>query len=225
MGIFSRIKSLVAGAANDGMDNLEAANLDTVIRQSIREMEADLAKVTSDSASAIAECNRLEKQYDDLVKSVADWDAKAEQAVNNDREDLAVKALEKSGELDAQRLQLEPVLKQAKNTAANLRKRIDQYQKKINQAKLESKTLIARNSAAQAQKKLAAAASGVGAGAGGAFEKLERLNAKVQENEAHAEAWEDLGTSEDDKLAEEFASMGTSSANDRLAALKQKMGK
>lgn len=225
MGLFGRLLSLGKGKANDGMDALEDKNMDTVIRQTIREMEDELAASVKASAEAMGAANQIQKQYDDLKRQKKDWEAKAENALKADKEDLAVKALEKSSEVEVQMKQLEPAVKNAKAASENLRKKIEQQKAKIQQAKTESKTLIARNHAAQAQKKLSAAASGVGGGTDSAFSKLERFKGRVESNEAEADAWDDLSGSPDEDLEAEFASLGSASANDKLAAMKAKLGK
>ena len=225
MGILGRLFSIGKGKANDAMDSIEDKNMDTVIRQTIREMEEELAKTVKASAEAMGSANQIQKQYDDLKRVKKDWEGKAKSALDSDKEDLALKALERVEQVESQMKSMEPAVKGAKAASDNLRKKIDIYKAKLAQAKNESKTLVARNHAAEAQKKLAAATSNVGGGVDSAFSKLERFKDRVDANEAEADAWEDLSSDPDQELEDEFAALGSSSAKDRLSEMKAKLGK
>lgn len=224
MGFFKRVVSLVSGKANDGMDALEDANMDTVIRQSIREMEADLEKTIKASAEAMAAANQIQTKYDNLKRDKKEWEGKAQQALEADNEPLALKALEKVTAVEQAMSDLEPAVKQAKSACASLKSKVDDFKTRIQKAKTESQTLIARHEAAKAQKKLSAAAAGVGS-TDNAFAKMERFKERVSANEAEANAYEDLGSNPDDELEKEFAELGSSGAADKLAAMKAKLGK
>lgn len=224
MGIFGRLFSLGKGKANDAVDALEAKNLETVVNQANRDAEAELQRNIKSSAAAAAECIRLENQLNDLKKQSKDWGKKAEMAVDAGDDDLAVAALEKQTEVDNQVAALKPTVDAAKATKAKLESAIEKMKREISKNKQQAKTMVARHNAAQAQKKLAQAASGIGE-SGNAFAKLERLEDVVKQSEAEAQAYGDLGTGTDDDLEDRFAKLGSSSAADKLAALKAKKGK
>lgn len=224
MGFFKRIFSLGAGKANDAVDALEDANMDTVIRQSIREMESDLEKTIKASAEAMASANQIQTKYDNLKRDKKEWEGKAQQALAADKEDLALKALEKVTEVEQAMADLEPAVKQSKAACESLKKKVDDFKSRIQKAKTESKTLIARHEAAKAQKKLASAAAGVGS-TDNAFAKMERFKERVSANEAEANAYDDLGSNPDDELEKEFSELNSSAATDKLAAMKAKLGK
>lgn len=224
MGFLSRLLSLGKGKANDKMDSLENANMDTVIRQTQREMQEELDRTIKASAEAMASANQIERQYNDLKAKKKDWEGKAKLAVEEENDKLAMKALEMVEQTEAEMKTLEPSVKQSKSACAALKKKVEQFKAKINKAKTEGKTLIARNEAAKAQKSLAAAASGMGS-SDSAFAKMERFKERVESNEAEANAYDELSGDPDEDLEAEFAALGSASAADKLAELKAKMNK
>lgn len=225
MGLFGRLFNIGKGKANDAVDALEEKNMDTVIRQSIRNMEEELAKTVKASAEAMGAAQQIKAQYEAKVRVVKDWTAKATEQVKAGNDELAAKALVKKNEAQAQADIMKPAVKNADKACEALKQKVKQFKAKIAQAKNDSKTLIARNHAAAAQKKLASAASGIGAGSDSAFSQLERFKERVDANEAEANAWDELSGDADDDLDAEFAASSSASVDDELAALKAKMNK
>lgn len=224
MGIFGRLFSLAKGKANDTVDSLEAKNLETVVNQATREAEQDLQKNIKSSAAAAAECIRLENQLKELQRSSKDWGKKAEMAVDADDDELATAALEKQAEVDNQIASLKPTVDAARQTKKKLEQAVDRMKREISKKKQQAKTMVARHNAAEAQKKLNQAAAGIGE-SGNAFAKLERLEGVVSQGEAEAQAYGDMGADPDADLEDRFAKLGSTSAADRLAALKAKKAK
>ena len=224
MGIFQRLASLVSGKANDAVDNLENNNMDTVIRQSIREMEDELAQAIKSSAAAMAAANQIKKQHDDLKRAAKEWEGKAKTALSEGREDLAEECLVKVESFEQQAKDVEPSVKNAQKQCEILKKKITDRKAQIEREKNEGKILIARNDAAEAQKKLASAASGLNSE--GAAARLEKFKNSVNLKESEAAAWEDLNGSADSDLNDELNALSsTSSVKDRMEALKAKMNK
>jgi phage shock protein A len=150
-----------------------------------------------------------------------EWEQKAIQALNANREDLAKAALEKKSISERNIGDLEPIYTQAKATAVKMRGQLDQLKAKLDEARSRQSTLIARSQAAKAQKQLSQAFAGVGSDA---FSKFDKYEGKIEQLESEAEAFEQLAGG-DTSLDDEIRKLSTSSsADDELLKLKAKMG-
>ena len=114
---------------------------------------------------------------------------------------------------------LEPTFQTAKATAERLKSQLDELRKKLDEARSRQNTLIARSNAAKAEKQLNQAMSGTGSDA---FSKFEKMENKVEQMEAEAEAFGELNGS-DKSLEEEFANLSNPNLDDELAKLKAKL--
>lgn len=93
MSIFGRMADIFKANINDLLDKAE--DPEKMIKQMVIEMEEAVNKATLAVGSAIANEKSLEKQYNRQKVQSDDWQAKAIQAVNAGRDDLARQALER----------------------------------------------------------------------------------------------------------------------------------
>lgn len=185
------------------------------------EMEEAVNKATLAVGSAIANEKSLEKQYNRQKVQSDDWQAKAIQAVNAGRDDLARQALERKNSLTKNVEDLDKMLTESKGTSINLRGQLDQLKSKLDEARMRQSTLIARSQAADAKKQIAQTFSGIGSDA---FSKFDRLEEKVDKKEAEADAFAQLA-GENTSLDDQFKQLGSSGAVDaELEALKKQLG-
>lgn len=220
MGIFSRISDVFKANVNDALDKAE--DPEKMLKQMIIEMEESVNKTTLAVSQAIANEKSLERKIEKARKESADWQQKAEQALNANREDLARAALEKKNIAERNIRDLEPLHKQAKATGDNMREKLNKLKAKLDEARNRQSTLIARSQAAKAQKQIAQSFSGVGSDA---FSKFDKYEGKVEQLESQAEAYEELA-GEDSNLEDEFKELSSGSeVDDELLKLKAKMGK
>lgn len=219
MGIFNRIADIFKANVNDALERAE--DPEKMIKQMVIEMEESVNKATLAVAQAIANEKSLERKVEKAKKDAVEWEQKAMQALQANREDLAKAALEKKAISEKNASELVPIHQQAKTTSDKLRSQLNTLKSKLEEARSRQSTLIARSQAAKAQKQLAQSASGVGSDAFGKFDKYEQ---KIEKSESEAEAYEELADS-NKSLDDEFKALGTSSSADSdLAALKAKMG-
>ncbi len=219
MSIFSRIADVFKSNVNDALDRVE--DPEKMLKQMVIEMEESVNKTTLAVAQAIANEKNLERKMEKARKDRDEWEAKAMQAIQANREDLARAALEKKAISERNFQDLQPVFTQAKETANKLRVQLDQLKAKLDEAKSRQSTLIARSQAAKAQKQIAQSLSGVGSDAFGKFDKYE---SKIEKLESEAEAFEQLA-GESTSLDQEFKKLSSNTTVDSdLLALKAKMG-
>lgn len=224
MGIFSRLFRVGKGKVNAGVDAVEDATFETTLKQTIRDMEQELDRLVRSSADALSHHNRLENEYAKHQRNADEWEEKAAKALQAEREDLAVKCLAKKKESAEKVAELQAAVEQSRAAKDKLLRQREELVKRIEKAKRDASTLIARKNAARAQKKIAAAMAGAGDG-GDAFATLERFSESVERDEAQAQAYDDLAnTGGDADLDKELASLSSDTSVDAdLAALKAKL--
>ena len=222
MGIFDRVSTIFKANVNSALDKAE--DPEKMLDQILRDMNEQLAKAKQGVAAAIADEKRLGKEYKNEAESAKEWEEKATVALEKNNEDLAKKALVHRNEhqqfADDYKVQWEKqkaAVDQLKDNLLDLQRRIEEAQRKKN-------LLVARQKRAQAQKQIHDTISGMQKN--NAFSTFDRMNAKVDEYEAKADAAAEMSAEfgDEDKLEAEFAALKTNTnVDDDLAALKAKV--
>lgn len=223
MGIWARISTLVKSNINAMISKAE--DPEKILNQLIVDMREQFLEARKQVAVTIADEKRLKQQYEAELEKSQEWEKKAMIAVKAGRDDLAAQALSRKAEHDNLAEQWQQQWVAQKQAADQLRDALGRLNAKIQEAGRKKNLLIARAKRAEAQKKIQDTMSGMGDNA--AFDTFARMEEKVMQQEAEAQASLELsGEIEGDKLASEFKSLETSSVgqSDALAALKAKMG-
>jgi phage shock protein A len=219
--LFSRGGRVARGQANKGMDHIEDATFEATVKQTVRDMRAELAKTISASAEAMANHNRLEAEYAKYAQQSQEWLGRANQALDAGNEELAKKALAKKAESDQQLTSMKTGIDAARGASESLKQRVSDLKRRIDEAERTATTLVARRNAALAQRKVAEALSGV-AEADNAFAALKSFEESVSREEAKAKAFDQLASAggKDEGLEAEFAQLQGGTVDQELAALK-----
>ena len=200
MGIFSRMGDIINSNLNAMIDKAE--NPEKIARLIIQEMEDTLVEVRTDAARNIAERKELTRKVDAYKERAEEWADKAELALTKDREDLARGALQAkqqaenmatvvAGEIDI----LDEAVAKADTDLAKL-------QSKLDEARAKHKALMMRGTVASNQIKMRSKITDHRVD--DALARYERMERKVDELEAHVEAF-DLGQGE--SLESQFAQL------------------
>jgi phage shock protein A len=216
---FSRGSRVARGQMNKGMDTIEDAAFEATVKQTVRDMRAELAKTITASASAMANHNRLEAEYTKYVRQSEEWFGRANQALDAGNEDLARKALARKSEADEQIRTMQPGVEAARNASEQLKAKVNELKRRIDEAERTATTLVARKNAALAQRKVSEALSGV-AEADNAFAALKSFEESVAREEAKAKAYDQIASGHPDVLEAEFAELSGHTVEHELAALK-----
>lgn len=217
MGLFDRILRVIR--ANLSHLITQAEDPEKILEQAVLDMQDDLIQLRQATAQAIATQKRTERQYSQAVTTSEEWYRRAQLAIQNGEETLAREALTRR--------------KTYQDTAAAYRSQIDQQSVVVNQLKdnlrkLESKIAdaktrkdlyIARARSAKASQQINQVLGQVGTGS--AMAAFERMEEKVLQMEAQAEAVAELST---DALEQRLAALGEADdVEAELAAMKTQL--
>src|SRR5919201_2562212 len=90
MAILDRISTLVRANINDLIDRAE--DPEKVLKQLVDDMRSQLLQATNQVAASIADEKQLYQRYQDNQDKAAEWQRKAELAVERSQDDLAREA-------------------------------------------------------------------------------------------------------------------------------------
>ena len=219
MGIFSRMGDIINSNLNAMIDKAE--NPEKIARLIIQEMEDTLVEVRTDAARNIAERKELGRKADSYRDKVEEWASKAELALTKEREDLARGALQAKQKAEQMADVVEQEISILDDAVAKADGDLAKLQSKLDEAKAKHKALMMRAGVAKGQIRMRSAMTNNKVD--DALARYERMERKVDELEAHVEAF-DLGGG--DSLESQFAQLESDDAiEEELAALKASIGK
>lgn len=220
MGIFSRVSTIVKANMNHLLNKAE--DPEKMLNQIVEEMNQQLRETKQQVASAIADEKRLEKQYKSEEKETQEWERKAKLAVEKNNDELAREALKRKGEHSKLAAEYQSQWKKQKQSVEKLKENLKGLERKIAEAERKKNLLVAKQKRAKAQKQIHETMSGMTDKS--AFEGFDRMEEKVADMEAQADAATEMAETEDVKLEDQFAELEKEgSVDDELAALKSKM--
>jgi phage shock protein A len=224
MGIFDRLRRLTAARVEAALSTVE--DPEVLYPQLIREMEGKIRAATEAEAAAVASVKATQREVGDLQTKIARMQKGAELALGKGDEKTARDAMSAQIKLEAdlQRREAQiPRLEQAVENAKDARKQI---QSQLDELRDKKDEILSRARVAKNQKKIAKTVHGKAASAQSILDTASQLEGKVEETEAQLDiqreiASESGGGSLDKRLKDLEKS---ASIEDRMAALKQKLG-
>ena len=220
MGIFDRISSVFKANVNHMLSKAE--DPEKMLDQIVLEMNEQLAKTKRQVTMAIADEKRLEKQYRSEETEAQEWERKATLALQKENETLAKEALARRNEHQNLANEYKIQWEKQKQAVDELKESLRALERKIEEAGRKKNLLIARQKRATAQQQIHETMAGMRNG--NAFESFDRMEEKVLETEARADAAVEMAQTEDVKLEDQFAELEKEgSLDDDLAALKAKV--
>jgi phage shock protein A len=216
MGIFSRFTDIINSNINNLLDKAEDPA--KMVRLIIQEMEDTLVEVRSSSAKTLADKKELARQVRRLEQDAEQWQAKAELALNKDREDLARAALMEKKKSSESAQALVDELAHTDEHLSKLQGEISQLQDKLSDAKVRQKAIVIREKSASSRLKVKENIHSTRVN--DALSRFDHYERKVDDIEAEIESY-DLGSK---SLADEIADLESDDkVDDELAQLKAKM--
>jgi phage shock protein A len=216
MGIFSRFSDIVNSNINAILDKAE--DPEKIVRLMIQEMEETLVEVRSAAARSIADKKELTRNLNALQQDAADWQNKAELAIDKSRDDLAKAALAERARVlaaaDSMKLQYDAV----SQGLEKLNEDIARLEEKLADAKTRRNAIVARHQTASQRLEVRKRLHDYRID--DAFVRFEQFERRMDDYEARVEAY-DLGWKKD--LKTEFSELESADAIEQeLRNLKSK---
>jgi phage shock protein A len=214
MGLLDRASTLIRANLNELLDRAE--DPEKMIRQILIDMNSQLQQLKAQVAASIADEKKLHQRYQENEQKAAEWERKAELAVDRGNDALAREALlrrttfRESAEGFYEQWQEQNVQVQ------QLKSALQQLERKIQEAEAKKDLLIARHRRAKAETNIRETLAGIGKTS--AASEFARMEERVSTQESRAKAAAELET---DTLDAQFAALeSASSVDSELAALK-----
>ncbi|MGR3302106.1 MAG: PspA/IM30 family protein [Candidatus Scalindua sp.] len=230
--IFQRMFKVGQSQAHSAMDKFEDPIKMT--EQGIRDLKKDLQGSMRSLAEVKGVVIRLKKEADDNKRLAADYERKAMMLLKKmqngeldsaQSERLATEALNRKEECSQKAVSVMQNWEQQDKMASQLQASVSKLRSTVSSYENELITLRARAKTAAATRKINEQVARVDST--GTIAMLEKMKAKVEEDESLAQSYGELvsaETSVDDEINSALAGSQLSLASDKLAALKAKMG-
>ena len=152
MGLLSRMSDIVQSNINALLDKAE--DPEKMIKHLILEMQDTLVEVRSVAATVLADKKQIERRISKLEIESANWQSKAQIALQKEREDLARAALGEKQRVDQALDSLHEQLNEVQESVNKLQSDSSQLNDKLLEAKAKQKTLLTRQRTQSSRLKL-----------------------------------------------------------------------
>lgn len=232
VSIFQRVFKVGQSQAHTLMDKLEDPIKMT--EQGIRDLKGDLQGTMKSLAEVKGVAIRLKKEAEDNKRLSADYERKAMMLLKKmqsggmdqaDAERLAGEALSKKEDCSQKAVRLMKDWEKQDKMAAQLQANVEKLKSTVSTYENDLITLKARAKTAAATRKINEQMARVDST--GTIAMLEKMKAKVEEDEALAQSYGEMAavdSSVDDEINAALAGGQASPASDKLAEMKAKMG-
>ncbi|WP_066073065.1 PspA/IM30 family protein [Neobacillus soli] len=225
MSIISRFKDIMASNINALLDNAE--NPEKMIDQYLRNLNSDLGKVKSETASVMAEEQRSKRQVDECQDDIEKMERYAIKALEAGNEGDARKFLEKKASMAAKLSELQAAYQLASANSLQMKQMHDKLVADIGELESRRNMLKAKWSVAKTQERMNKLGAST-AHSGQSISAFERLEEKVNRALDTANAMAELNAGPKDEMGDLTAKYDDKMSVDvdkELAALKEKMKK
>lgn len=218
MNIIGRFFRVVRANLNQLVTGME--DPEKILNQTVSDMQGDLIKVRQAYAEVSAGLKRIERQREQASVTSAEWQKRAQFALQKGEEDLAREALTRKKNADEQVTSLERQIGATKGNVEKLYGSMQELESKINEARSKKDQFVARARTAKTSAKVNEMLSSVGTS--GSLEAFDRMASKVEELEVKADVTRDLaiGGAADASLENKFKALESDSVEDELAKMK-----
>ena len=220
MGILLRLFNLFRANANDMLD--QAEDPEKMLQQMLSDLEIRKRKAKQQMTEALALQKRFERDTEKEYKEAEKWEQKAILAVKNEKDNLAKEALTRKKEHTFRAADFEKQLEMHRSNAEALRSSYQTMEDKIDEIKRKKGLLSVKQKQAEAQEQIFLTMEGLG-DTSGAMETIARVEEKVENMQARAEAYQEIGMESDKgSLENKFEELEHDSSDMELELLELK---
>lgn len=222
MSILARFKDIMSSNINALLDKAE--DPEKMIDQYLRNLDKDLRKVKSETATVMAEEQRAKRQWQECNTDMEKMEQYAIKALESGNESDARKFLERKTALAEKSTGLEQAHQLAATNASQMRQMHDKLVSDIKELESRRNMLKAKWSVAKTQERMNKLGSSV-AGSGNSISAFNRMEEKVNHALDKANAMSELNEGPKDDIDDLMKKYETSSStvDDELASLKEKL--
>lgn len=224
MGILTRFKDIMSSNINALLDKAE--DPEKMIDQCLRNLNSDLGKVKSETASIMAEEQRSKRELDECNEEITKMQNFAVKALEANNEDDARKFLEKKASLTNKLTSLQQSYDLANTNATRMREMHDKLVKDIGELESRKDMIKGKIAVAKTQERLNNIGSSVNS-ANNSLSAFDRMEQKAEHMLDKANAMAELNSSPKDDIKDLTSKYSSNSADvdADLAALKASLGK
>jgi phage shock protein A len=214
MGIFERVNNILRANVNDMLDRAE--DPEKMLDQIIRDMEVAIRDAKGQVADMIAQEKMIKHDMERSQELADEWGRKAELAVKNGKDELALEALKRKKDYQAHADVYRQQWEAQQAGVEKLKQEMEELESKYDEAKRKKDVLIARRKRAAAQAQVVQTKERLDSIDYGA--ELDRMERRILEEEARAQATTELA---EESVEDEFAALeADDELQQELAALK-----
>jgi phage shock protein A len=218
MSIFSRVRDLLSANINAMLDNAEEP--ERMADEYLRQLNNELYEAKTNVAAAMADATKLNTKEAQYTAETEQWANKAEAALRAGNEELAKAALARKVQASKLAQQYTEQSDQQEQQVEALQQALVQLETRIAETRAKKELIVAKKNRAQTQEAIQRTVRGLGDIS--AMDKLDRLEERVDDRLARADAMAKL---EGDTLDSKFRDLERDSEVDsELAELKKKLG-
>lgn len=219
MGILTRFKDIMASNINALLDKAE--DPEKMIDQVLRNLNSDLGKVKSETASIMAEEQRAKRALEECTQDIDKMQKYAIKALESNNETDARKFLEKKASLTNKQVGLQEAYTIASANATKMREMHDKLVKDINELESRKDMIKGKLAVAKTQERINKIGSSID-GANNSISAFERYEDQANKALDKANAMAELNKGSGDGIADLTTKydISTSDVDNELEALK-----
>ncbi|AMJ95269.1 phage shock protein A [Alteromonas stellipolaris] len=223
MSVWKKLVAAVKGGANEAAQSVVDSQAIRILEQEIREAKEELRKSDHARTQILAKCKLSQQKVDSFNSSIAEYEAHARKAIDNDRQ-LALDCAQKVSELKEEQAQEQAYLDQFQQSEKQLAQNIQQAKANLRRLEQQVDMVKATESVQKAQVAVSSRHMGANSKMKTATESLSRIQDKQKMRNAELQAAEELATEEsssdlEKRLSEAGIKGGKTSADDELARI------
>lgn len=221
MGILTRFKDIMASNINALLDKAE--DPEKMIDQYLRNLNRDLGKVKSETATIMAEEQRVKRTLDECQSDIDKMQKYAIKALEAGSEEDARKFLEKKASLVTKEAELQEAYQLASSNSIQMKQMHDKLVSDIGELESRRSMIRGKMAVARTQERVNKIGSSI-TGANHSISAFGRMEEKVNRVLDEANAMAELNKGHEDDIKDLTAKYDSNSdIDDELAALKEKI--
>jgi phage shock protein A len=218
MSIFSRVRDLLSANINSMLDSAE--DPERMADEYLRQLNNELYEAKTNVASSMADATKLNTKEAQYMAETEQWANKAENALRAGNEELAKAALARKVQAQKLAQQYTDQSDAQDQQVEALQQALVQLETRIAETRAKRELIVAKKNRAQTQEAIQRTVRGLGEL--NAMDKLDKLEERVDDRLARADAMAKL---EGDTLESKFRDLERDTEVDsELAELKKKLG-